>query len=424
VALVDGELISVVVPVYGSEQFVVPCVESITGQTYRNLEIILIDDGSPDRSGQICDEFARHDDRICVIHQRNSGLVSARKAGLHRATGQYLSFVDGDDWIGPRYLEQMLALMLSTSADLAISGHVREFMGRFQPISPRIPAGIYGRQAIEDTILPQALFNGTFFQHGVSTYVWNKMFKREPAASIMRDIPSSIVMGEDASLTYPYLMSCEKVVIVDDGEYFYRQRHGSIVKSVESLDVELRRLSTLARFLAKKFQQAPATAQLDTQLRQYLYSLVLTRTGGVIFPPAGSDWFSPFFELSAGNRVIVCSSGTLGQHLVAALHRVGEVDVVGWIDEDDEESQQLGLPVTSLESAASMDFDLVLVASTDPEYSERVAAVLEGLGVDKSRVSAVRPDLDQLERILTDLGFDLSSFGVSLGSGDEEPQYD
>lgn len=415
-----SELVSVVVPVYGSEQFVAPCVQSILEQTYPHLEIILVDDGSPDRSGEICDTFARKDRRIRVIHQENTGLVGARKAGVEIATGEYLSFVDGDDWIGPQYLECMHELMASTSADLVISGHVREFMGRFQPIPPRIHPGIYDRQFILDTILPQALFNGRFFQHGVSTYVWNKMFRRVPAAALARQIPSSIVMGEDAALTYPYLLSCERLTVATEGEYFYRQRRGSIVKSLDSRDLEYQRLSALARFLKRQFLVAPSSAGLDEQLRQYFYSLILTRAGGILSCPTSKAWFSPFPGLSSGSRVVVCSSGTFGQHLVAALKQVEEVEVVGWIDEDEIESQRLGLPVSSLEAATSMDFDLVLVASIDPEYADDVTAALRVQGIESSKISRVSLDPDQLERHLVELGFDLDSYAFIGRGGDKE----
>lgn len=423
-AFENSALVSVVVPVYDSEKLVAQCIESIIMQTYHNLEIILINDGSTDNSGEICDHFSRQDRRIRVIHQENAGLASVRKIGVQIATGQYLCFVDGDDWIGPEYVSHMYQLMASSSADLVISGHVREFMGRLQLVPPRLPTGVYDRHAILNRILPQALFNGNFFQHGVSTYVWNKMFKRGLAASVMREIPGSIVMGEDACLTYPYLISCQRVAVTAEFDYFYRQRRGSIVKSVESLETEYRRLSALAQFLTEQFQKAPVSARLDEQLRQYFYSLVLTRTGGVIYPSSRGAWFTPFPGLSVGSRVVVCSSGAFGQHLVSALRRIDGVDVVGWIDEDDQESQRIGLPVSPLESAAVMDFDLLLVASLDPEYTEAISFALAEIGIDMSRIAQVRPDLGRLEELLIDVGFDTTTYTYCQQNSQEPHHYE
>ena len=103
--------ISVIVPVYNVEQYLPRCVESILAQTYENLEILLVDDGTKDNSGAICDAYARQDARVKAIHKKNGGLSSARNAGIDASTGEYLSFVDSDDWIEPDMYEKMMALM-------------------------------------------------------------------------------------------------------------------------------------------------------------------------------------------------------------------------------------------------------------------------------------------------------------------------
>lgn len=103
-------LISVVVPIYKIDRYLGVCIESVLNQTYTNLEIILVDDGSPDRCPEICDLYAKKDTRIKVIHKRNGGLVSARKAGILSATGKYIGYVDGDDWIGPGFITHCMLL--------------------------------------------------------------------------------------------------------------------------------------------------------------------------------------------------------------------------------------------------------------------------------------------------------------------------
>lgn len=119
-------LISVIVPIYRVERYLSKCVESILNQTYRHLEIILVDDGSPDGSGAICDEFAEKDSRIRVIHKENGGLSDARNAGIQVAGGEYLAFVDGDDWIEPDMYEAMLGLTEKYGAKLVCAGRYDE----------------------------------------------------------------------------------------------------------------------------------------------------------------------------------------------------------------------------------------------------------------------------------------------------------
>ena len=117
---VDGERISVIVPVYKVEPYLRKCLDSIVNQTYRNLEIILVDDGSPDNCGRICDEYAERDKRIRVIHQKNGGVSSARNEGLKIASGDWIGWVDSDDWIEPDMFEYLLENAKKSKADIAV----------------------------------------------------------------------------------------------------------------------------------------------------------------------------------------------------------------------------------------------------------------------------------------------------------------
>ena len=117
----DYPLVSVIVPIYKIERYLGTCIESIICQTYQNLEIILVDDGGKDRCPEICDLYSSKDRRISVIHKPNGGLVSARKAGLQQSSGKYISYVDGDDWISPGFIEALLTTAGSSGADVVLS---------------------------------------------------------------------------------------------------------------------------------------------------------------------------------------------------------------------------------------------------------------------------------------------------------------
>jgi glycosyltransferase involved in cell wall biosynthesis len=406
-------LISIVVPVYGVEDYIAQCIESLLSQTYKRIEVILVNDGSLDRSGEICERYASLDRRLRVVHKRNGGLVSARKAGVAVATGQYLGFVDGDDWVGSDFFGYLYDCAVSASADLVISGHIREFLGKQEMIAPRSPVGVYDRARVLEALLPTAIYNGVFFQHGVSTYVWNKLFKRQEASRFIDEIDEEIVMGEDAALTYPYLASCTRVVVCKPGSYFYRQRSNSIVKSVPNINKEYYRLSALFRYLKRRFEGGSYSAGVLHQLRFYFYAQVLVRSGAMIVSPGEVDCLIPFPKLTAGKRVVVYSSGSFGQHVVSAIRRSDKFTLVGWVDEDDRESQRSGLPVSSLDSITALEFDLVLIAAIDSEYSEALAGRLESRGVDRARISILTVDFEQLDERLQEIGFDVDSFRFS-----------
>lgn len=406
-------LVSIVVPVYGVEEYIEQCIDSLLSQRHRELEVILVNDGSQDRGGAICDLYAVRDRRLRVVHKTNGGLVSARKAGVEVATGQYLGFVDGDDWVGPDFVGSLHDCAASASADLVIAGHVREFLGKHEVIPPRASPGTYDHVSVLESLLPTAIYNGTFFQHGVSTYVWNKLFLRQQVTQFIRDVDEQIVMGEDAAITYPYLANCERVAVSRDAEYFYRQRSNSIVKSVSDINREYLRLSALFRYLRNRFAGSGNSADINEQLRYYFYAQVLVRSGAVIASELDADCMIPFPGLRPGQKVVVCSSGSFGQHVVGALRRLDRFDLVGWVDDDDLESQRLGLPVTSLDSVATLACDLIVIAAIDSEYGEALAVRLERAGIPRAKISLLAPDFGRLDAVLRSVGFDTNSFAYT-----------
>ena len=135
--------ISVIVPIYNAESFLEKCIDSILKQTYIGFELILVDDGSWDRSGSICDEFSKKDDRIQVIHKKNEGLICARITGVEAAKGEYVAFVDADDWVEDSFLERLVNPMEDVGADIVVSGCISEIDGRSDKITNLIPTVIY-----------------------------------------------------------------------------------------------------------------------------------------------------------------------------------------------------------------------------------------------------------------------------------------
>ena len=171
------ELISIIVPVYKAEKLLERCVNSITSQTYTNLEILLIDDGSPDNSGKICDELAQKDNRITVIHTKNGGAAKARNIGIDKAKGEYIAFVDSDDYIEPEMYQILLSALKDSGADIACSGIIRESAdGKSQSII-RCPGEqkVYsGEDAIKEILLSRH----------VGSSLWTKLYKRECWSSL------------------------------------------------------------------------------------------------------------------------------------------------------------------------------------------------------------------------------------------------
>lgn len=200
-------LISVIVPIYRVERYLSKCVESILNQTYRHLEIILVDDGSPDGSGAICDEFAEKDSRIWVIHKENGGLSDARNAGIEIAKGTYLAFVDGDDWIEPDMYEAMLSLMEKYGVKIVCAGRYDE-----NDATGELSVGLCPQR--EEALPGTEVVRRIFRWEGLDSSACDKLFHRElfrdirfPVGQVVEDVPTiyrvALLAGKAAMLPRP-----------------------------------------------------------------------------------------------------------------------------------------------------------------------------------------------------------------------------
>jgi glycosyltransferase involved in cell wall biosynthesis len=222
--------ISVIVPIYKVENYLNTCVESIISQSYTDLEIILVDDGSPDNCPQMCDDWAVKDSRIKVVHKENGGLSDARNAGLAVATGEYISFVDSDDWIEPDFLQVLLRAMDATGAGIADCA-TRLVSEDGKELSVR---GVSEDETLDTVTALVRLVN----EDRVYQTVWNKLYRREVIGGILFEKGK---YNEDDYFTYQVFDRAEKVAIVAKPMYNYLQRSGSIM----GVGFSLKRLDAL-----------------------------------------------------------------------------------------------------------------------------------------------------------------------------------
>ena len=220
-------LVSVIIPVYNVRQYLRESLDSVLHQTYHNLEIIIVDDGSTDGSGEICDEYAQRDDRVIVIHQENRGLSAARNAGLDRMAGDLASFLDPDDAYASQYIELMVSAMMKEDVDLVIcrytvhytAGHL-SFPGNGKDISMVRP-GLYDRAGAQRALIDNTL----------NVNAWNKLYRRSLWTGLR--FPDGHVY-EDIDTTYRIFDRCQSIRCLDQLLYLYRRRAGSITHTVSA----------------------------------------------------------------------------------------------------------------------------------------------------------------------------------------------
>ncbi len=219
-----NDLISVIIPIYNVEPYLRRCVDSVLAQTYRNLEIILVDDGSPDRCGEICDEYAKRDSRIKVIHKENGGLSDARNVGINVSCGKYLSFVDSDDYIDSRFFEVLYSSMIETDTDVSECSFDKVYDDTVIAAIVDIPKPT---THLPENALSTHMDDGYFRQT-----VCNKLYKKE-MVSVFPFVTDRI--NEDEYWTYKIIGNCNLCAHVDVPLYHYYQRNGSIINSTYSL---------------------------------------------------------------------------------------------------------------------------------------------------------------------------------------------
>lgn len=246
------ERISVIVPVYKVEEYLDRCVQSIVDQTYKNLEIILVDDGSPDNCPAMCDAWAQKDTRIKVIHKKNGGLSDARNAGMEVSTGDYIAFVDSDDWVHRDYIIFLYRAIQEHDAELAACNvkvvYEEGSQSTEQVQYKAFPAN--AEQALE------TLIHGTGFR----AVAWNKLYSRE---LLKQECFKVGRLHEDEFFTYRILAKAKRLAFVESPLYYYLQRSGSIMRTVsirhlDALDARLLRLKLLEKQFPRLYREDKA----------------------------------------------------------------------------------------------------------------------------------------------------------------------
>lgn len=220
----EKDLVSVVVPVYNVEQYVGRCIESLTAQTYSNIEIILVDDGSGDRSGVICDQYSERDQRVVTIHKENGGLSDARNEGIRHARGKWITFVDSDDYVHPEYVRILNQNIIESGADISICKFVQKRSTEEKEIGDE-----FGTQLISDSPTVYSKREGLeklLYQY-ISTSAWAKMYKTELFQETLFPYGK---LYEDVVTVFDIFRKAEHIAVSNSLLYYYCVRGDSIIR--------------------------------------------------------------------------------------------------------------------------------------------------------------------------------------------------
>lgn len=374
--------VSVVVPVFNAEKYIKTCLDSILRQTYRDFEMIVVDDGSTDCSGEICDKFAEQCENVRVLHKKNEGVSCARRDGLQMAEGDYIVFVDADDWIDEDFLELGVCCLEKEAADMVITGCIIEDNNGTHMVKNKIMSGIYNREDMERKIFPDMLYYGEFYEFGIMPYFWNKFYKKQLIVSCHTCLDTDIYDGEDAAVVYPCLLKAEKIVILDDAGYHYRIHSESVTAGKRSDYYE--NVAKLYLYLAKQFKASGFQQCLMPQLDQYMRMMIWQGN------PAGfiesTKVIFPFKEVPCGASVILYGAGYAGRIFHYQLIQSGYCSIAAWVDKayQREELRQMG--VVGMEALHTVAYDFVVLAVRDKDMAAEITDQLVSYGVGREKI--------------------------------------
>ena len=281
-------LYSFIVSIYNVETYLRQCIDSILAQTYTDFEVILVDDGSPDKCAEICDEYAVKDSRVKVVHKENSGLISTRKIGVAIAEGQYVCFVDGDDVIKRDMLETYEEILKQNEVDVICTGLTEFYENYENTVHQGISCGIYKKKEMVESIYPKMLSVDPFFSFGIIPSVCAKCFKKTIIKKIYREIPDDITLGEDVAASYPALLQADTIYVAEYYGYMYRKNQASMTHTYnKNLFNNLKHLLVYLRSCAKTLQW-----NATSQINEYTVYLLHLAMNNEFYYNTGSKYFT------------------------------------------------------------------------------------------------------------------------------------
>lgn len=389
------ELISIIVPVYNVVNYLEKCVNSIIVQTYKTLEIILVDDGSTDGSGKLCDSLKRKDKRIHVIHQSNSGSTAARNAGLKNASGRLIGFVDSDDWIEPDMYEKLIEALHHDDADIAVG---RQYINRENAEYVEAPRSIYkGCYRKDEKILPHhIIYSDDYVNKGISPNLVDKLFKKELLLEYQLIVNPNTKYAEDDICVYSCILNADCVTFIDEAVYHYLQHEGSVTK--KSDEDYFSKITLFYHQMKAVFEQQDEAELLIGKLKRYMLEFILRGVNTSFGFGYGN--IIPFYYpdqkrlIDRGyKQIILYGAGNVGRDFYQNFLQTGIIEVVLWVDKNSNEYKKSGYDVSPPNEIAQVQsYDAVVIAVENDSVAKRISNELHKMyGIAKDKILYSRP---------------------------------
>ena len=390
--------ISIIVPVYNIQEYVPKCIESLCSQTYKNIEIILVDDGSTDHSGAICDQYAQKDARIKVVHKENGGQTSARLAGAEIASGDYVLSVDGDDWVDITRVEQLVNNGIQSDADMIyMNGLYRVYGDNVIVDKYRTLPGLYSADEIFDKLIDiRYCFKREMIASACYWAVKRELYKK---AHLMVD--QSVTVGEDILFTWLCVLNASSVYIIDNCTYYYFQRPSSV--SHTAGDAQAASVAALYKQIKSEVDKKQCEPIMYRRLAlAVMRSIVAVDCSKIL--GQSDTYLYPYSSIHKGSKVVVYGAGDVGTRIVRFLSDNKDYSLCAWIDKYERKKVECGWQASAIESVYDLEYDYIAIAIADYDFVAQVKEELMERGIPEEKIAIMEPNVIDIESVERSIG--------------------
>ena len=373
-------VLSIIVPVYNVEKYLDECLESIIKNYDQKIEVILVDDGSKDNSSVLCDEYAKEYNFITVIHKENGGLSDSRNYGMKYATGEYVVFVDSDDWIEPDMYQCMVDNIKKNNADIVSVGFYLENSNKTEIYNDEIDSNLYKIGKDTNKFIESVLLGNT--KSRLYSIQWNlvtKLFKRN-VISVSQEKVNGVFYGEDMAVTFESYYLADSISVINKPYYHYRQCNHSITHKKDVM--LLSKLNEMYAYMKKLFVSKNAGCLIQQELDRYFI-----RTIDDVMPKVtGSEeiynikYLLPYKD--KGKKIVLYGAGRIGKDFYKQVINAGMTCY--WTDSNWEKIDNSC--IISVEEALKKEFDKIVIAIKNEKIVQNVCNELKNKGVPESKI--------------------------------------
>lgn len=374
--------ISIIIPVYNSEKYLRECLDSVVGQTISDIEIICVNDGSTDGSLEILKKYAVKDERIRIIDKENEGSVSARNAGIIEARGEYVGFVDSDDWIEKDMYERMYSCIIDNKADIAAFAKYRNDDISQQKVVQYLECGIYDRNNNFQELISNLIYTKGYQQKGVSPNVYTKLFKRSLLEKYALKIDKRTKFAEDDICVYSCIINSKRVVVSNEAYYHYRLHDNSICTTAD--DEYFEKILLFYNQLKRIFSDSEYSCELMKQLNHYMAEFTIHGINKLF----GYGDVIPYYiipdnilQIIRNKRIVLYGAGNVGNNYRRFLEINKIADIVLWVDKN---KQKNG--VHNPQDIRHSSYDYILIAVQGDDLMEKIKSELLGMDVPSEAI--------------------------------------